>query len=67
MKKYRSIKEVYAQPMDYHQAGSLGLIRDYNKDKENEEGYIVVYSDDYKSWSPKKAFKDGYIEITEEV
>ena len=65
MKKYRSVKEVFAEPMDYHQAGGLSLIRDYNKDKENEDGYIVIYSDAYKSWSPKKVFEDGYIEFIE--
>jgi hypothetical protein len=25
--------------------------------------YIVVYDDDYKSWSPAKAFEDGYSRI----
>lgn len=27
-------------------------------------GYYVVYADGYKSWSPAKAFEDGYTLIT---
>lgn len=27
---------------------------------EEDKGYYVVYSDGYKSWSPTKAFEDGY-------
>lgn len=29
----------------------------------DREGYVVIYKDDYKSWSPKKAFEDAYREI----
>lgn len=63
MKKYQCHKIVKAEPMN------LG---DYNKFKgwtipENEdpkrEGYKVVYSDDYISWSPKEQFEEGYSEI----
>ena len=25
--------------------------------------YVVVYEDDYKSWSPAKAFEEGYSKI----
>lgn len=34
-------------------------------DKHNPQpgGYYVVYDDDYKSYSPAKAFKDGYTRI----
>lgn len=27
---------------------------------EIDEGYYVVYDDGYASWSPSKAFEDGY-------
>ena len=27
------------------------------------DGYYVVYSDGYSSWSPAKAFEDGYTRI----
>ena len=63
LKKYKCKKEVMAIPMDYHTAGSCGLIRDYKEDAENQYGYKVVYKDGYESWSPKKAFEDGYEEI----
>jgi len=26
-------------------------------------GYLVVYQDGYKSWSPAKAFEEGYTEV----
>lgn len=25
--------------------------------------YIIVYEDDYKSWSPAKAFEEGYTKV----
>lgn len=31
-----------------------------NKHKPEAGGYYVVYADGYKSWSPGKAFEDGY-------
>jgi hypothetical protein len=30
---------------------------------ENELGYYVVYKDGYKSWSPTKAFEEGYTRL----
>ena len=27
-------------------------------------GYYVVYEDDYKSWSPAKAFEEGYTQVS---
>ena len=61
MNEYQSIKKVKAEKMDRFEAQELGLVRDI-LDK-NEEGYLVQYSDNYASWSPKKAFEDGYIKI----
>ena len=38
--------------------------RDYvNKHKPQPGGYFVVYEDGYQSWSPAKAFEDGYSKI----
>lgn len=31
----------------------------------NDNGYLVVYQDGYTSWSPTKAFEEGYTLITE--
>jgi hypothetical protein len=63
MEKYLGVKLISAKPMN------LG---DYNKFKgwtipEDEdptrEGYQVMYSDDYISWSPKEAFDKAYRRI----
>lgn len=35
----------------------------YDKHKPAVGGYYVVYSDGYKSFSPAKAFEDGYTRI----
>ena len=61
MKEYQSIKKVYAEPMNRLHAELKGLVRDITN--ESEEGYIVIYNNDYISWSPKKVFEDGYVEI----
>lgn len=31
-----------------------------NKDGEYIQGYLVVYPDGYKSWSPKHVFEESY-------
>ena len=62
MESYQSIKKVQAEPMKYHKAGGCGLIRDYNADEAEQEGYKVVYADGYESWSPKEIFEEGYIQ-----
>jgi len=28
-------------------------------------GYLVIYPDGYKSWSPKQTFEDAYREVTQ--
>ena len=33
------------------------------KGSEEDKGYYVVYEDGYKSWSPTKAFEEGYTRI----
>lgn len=63
IRQYQSIKKVEAYPMTYHEAGKKGLVRDYNKENKECHGYCVMYSDNYKSWSPKDVFDAGYIEI----
>jgi hypothetical protein len=34
-----------------------------DKHKPQAGGYYVVYPDGYKSWSPAKAFEDGYTKL----
>jgi hypothetical protein len=31
--------------------------------KNTDSGYYVVYEDGYRSWSPTKAFEDGYTRL----
>lgn len=35
-------------------------VRPDSDEIEDEDGYLVVYPDGYKSWSPKKSFEDAY-------
>lgn len=63
MKKYMGFKLLEALEM------SLGEYNKYrgweipsNKDPERE-GYLVKYSDDYVSWSPKEIFETSYLEL----
>lgn len=76
MPKYRSHKQVWAlkiSAIEILEDGSAkimpedkryGMITapDYkSKFKSGDDpGYYVVYADGYKSWSPTKAFEDGY-------
>jgi hypothetical protein len=47
-------------PADEHYA-PIKLDAAYvNKHRPQEGGYYVVYDDGYKSYSPAKAFEDGY-------
>lgn len=33
------------------------------KGTDDDKGYYVVYKDGYKSWSPTKAFEEGYTKL----
>lgn len=61
MKKYIGTKTIEAEPMNRYEFEMNIKGVDY-KD-ENEEGYLVVYPDGYKSWSPKKVFEEAYDEL----
>lgn len=63
MKSYIGCKLIKAVPI---------TLRDYNKyrgwdmpkDEDPEtQGYLVHYSDDYCSWSPKDVFEKSYLEV----
>lgn len=42
----------------------LRLAREYvQKHKPQTGGYFVVYNDGYQSWSPEKAFEEGYTRV----
>ena len=62
MKKYVGVKLIEAKPMtrgDYNKYRGWTIPEDENP---NDEGYLVKYSDDYVSWSPKGVFDEAYRE-----
>lgn len=62
MKQYIGTKIIMAKPMT---RGDYNIYRGWTiPENENpaDEGYLVKYSDDYESWSPKEAFDEAYRE-----
>ena len=62
LKKYVGVKLIEAKPMtrgDYNKYRGWTIPEDENP---NDEGYLVKYSDDYVSWSPKGVFDEAYRE-----
>ena len=63
MDRYLGVKILDAEPMNL---GRYNILRGWQI-PENEdptrEGYRVVYSDGYVSWSPKEIFKEAYRRI----
>ena len=60
MKKYIGTKVIMAKPMT---RGDYNIYRGWTipeNENPNDEGYLVKYSDDYESWSPKAAFDSAY-------
>ena len=63
MKTYIGCKKIEAKPMtrgEYNKFRGWTIPKDENP---ADEGYLVKYSDDYISWSPKDAFEEAYSEI----
>jgi hypothetical protein len=73
MPRYQSHKEVWAlkiaaiefAPVDkgYATLKTDSGYRTKFQGDETDLGYYVVYKDGYKSWSPSKAFEEGYTRI----
>ena len=62
MKRFIGTKVIEAKPMtrgEYNRYRGWQLPADENP---ADEGYLVKYSDDYESWSPKKQFDEAYRE-----
>lgn len=58
--KYIGTKRIEAVPMtrgDYNKYRGWTIPADENPE---DEGYLVKYSDDYISWSPKNPFEEAY-------
>ena len=65
LKTFIGVKMIQAKPMNYHQF--LSEVKNVNEAVakhevygEDKEGYLVVYPDGYKSWSPKDVFEAAY-------
>jgi hypothetical protein len=60
MEKYIGVKIIQAEPItrgEYNKFKGWTIPPDENPD---DDGYMVKYSDDYISWSPKDVFEEAY-------
>ena len=65
MKKYIGSKKLEAKQMtrgEYNKYRGWKIPENENPD---DEGYLLKYSDGYKSWSPKRQFEEAYREYNE--
>jgi len=80
MELFKCNKTVHAEPMTdkayrelhFKQHSSVKMVLPlYDMGKPEQQGYHVVYSkgsdDHYESWSPKKAFEEGYMSEQEYI
>ncbi len=66
MKNYIRTKIVKAEPMsEGHFKGAIKGAKGVTAEELRREGYLVVYPDGYKSWSPKEAFESAYREVAD--
>ena len=61
-KLYVGAKIIKAQPMTAH--AFYTKVKSQPYDSENQDGYMVEYPDNYKSWSPKAVFETAYREVS---
>ena len=64
MNKFVGIKLIEAKPIT---RGNYNTLRGWEipeNENPNEEGYLVKYSDDYVSWSPKEVFENSYLKVS---
>ena len=59
MKKFIGTKVIMAEPMTMVEAQKV-LGREIKPATKENDGYLVEYKDDYKSWSPKSVFEEAY-------
>lgn len=65
MDSYIGTKLIEAKPMklgDYNRFKGWPIPADEDPQR---EGYLVKYSDDYISWSPKEVFEKAYLKVDE--
>ncbi len=63
MKAYIGTKIVLAEPLSFNQFQEAEGFE--TRADTDMEGYMVVYGDGYRSWSPKEVFEHAYRLVTE--
>ena len=63
MKKYIGTKLIEAEPMTRGEYNQYKGWKDLPSDNPEKPGYIVKYSDNYVSWSPKEVFDRAYLQV----
>jgi hypothetical protein len=63
LKKYIGFKLIQAEPMNLGDYNSLRGWQIPNDEDPKKEGYKVIYTDGYVSWSPNEVFDKSYMEI----
>jgi hypothetical protein len=61
MNYYIGTKLIKAEPMNKY--NFYMNVKGIDCKEENEEGYMVKYSDSYVSWSPKEVFEKAYLKV----
>ena len=65
MNTYIGVKSIEAKEMTL---GDYNTYRGWNIPEDEDparQGYLVKYSDDYESWSPKEVFEAAYLKLTD--
>ena len=63
LKNYIGVKMIKAKEMtryDFLIDVQGKKLEDVKEQEENQHGYLVIYPDGYKSWSPKNVFESAY-------
>ncbi|MGA1048396.1 MAG: Gp49 family protein [Minisyncoccia bacterium] len=64
MKNYMGVKLIKAKKMTMNEWHKLNG-SEISSEQSDSEGYMVKYSDEYTSWSPKAVFESAYLELEE--
>lgn len=60
MQSYLGVKQVSAKQMNLGDYNEFRGWKIPENEDPNREGYLVKYSDEYVSWSPKEVFEEAY-------
>jgi hypothetical protein len=68
MPYYIGVKRLQAKPMTLHEHyGTHGYPFPDAEKLPDQPGYLVIYEDDYRSWSPKHIFESAYFRLEDET